>query len=172
MTRVVFLCALLAMLSVLGWVWSGAISSSSDAESQQWRVPEYGQEGTQEYQSFARKLRSSDIFKTRPNSKKSTNLEEAGDVSDQEFSDFPEVRGVSIIDGQPYVLLDRPEEAPSYFTIDDLVDNKWTIKHLNMREVVAYYEQEEKEYTFFITGSHLVSDTGAQKSQLGQKRED
>lgn len=147
----------IVVMTFMGWHQSGPSHQSSTLKSETWDISEISEVfKSKDHAGAALTAHQSDIFFDNAVSKKKKEIEKS--VQGQTITtEFPEIGGVSIIDGKPHVLLYSTDKNASYYTIDDAIDENWTIKSLNLKHIVAFNLSDDKEYTFPVTGSHLVS---------------
>lgn len=153
----IFLSILL--MAAFGWASSGVSSKTEVSDAREWSVTGLDQLDLQDIKMAAEKAIRSDIFPENVNNNQPSVaiIEQGAEVS--KASDFPEIQGVSIIDGTPHVLLWLEDGGPNYFSVSDDIDENWSIRQLDMQEVIAYSRVDEQEYNFFITGSNLLLDS-------------
>ena len=147
------------LMAAFGWASSGISSTIESFDAREWSVIGLDQLDPQDIKMAAEKATGSDIFpgKTDSDQQDAGALEPGNVVSG--LTEFPEIGGVSIIDGAPHLLLWLQNEGPKYFSVGDDVDENWSIIKLDMQEVIAFSLEDEQEYNFFITGSHLIVDS-------------
>ena len=158
MRTAVLIFLIIGLMAVVGWASSGVRSITDSSNAREWSAAGLDKLDLQDIKMAAEKAIRSDIFPESENSKQQgvAITEQGAAVS--KATEFPEIRGVSIIDGTPHVLLWLQNGGPNYFSVNDDIDENWSIRELNMQEVIAFSRVDEQEFNFFITGSNLLLD--------------
>lgn len=147
------------LMALFGWASSGVRSVPGTFDTREWSALGLDQLDLQDIMAAADKAAGSDIFPEETAIvQQGAGIIELGAALNRS-TEFPEIGGVSIIDGTPHVLLWLKDEGPKYFSVSEEVDENWSIRQLNMQEVIAFSRKDEQEFSFFITGSHLIVDS-------------
>ena len=148
--RVAGIFILFALISMTaGWMRAGFSTSNVLGDVDNWEQLNESQGKAIDYAVISRRLKSSDIFPISREEAKAIETRAEFEQGDEEktVALFPKILGASVLNGVPHVHLLLPENTLLKAKSGDVLENGWELKSVDLRRVIAVYDNEEQEFS-------------------------